>query len=469
MKITNQILGVAILGMVVFVVGCGHKQKATFQSLKNPEVAVHLKSFIVGKEAQADAAIQAGRTAMPADFKNFFVAAERGDWLAVSNAFLDLGKRIDHLDGTAGPDFSSAHGTQWEAVKEVWGVFNAFAIGDGKYSAAFGADIIASIPPGGIYFGGTDAGRFIVTTLQKSQVDGDPFFTLAQNAFADGVYLDYLRSMYGGKIYVPTYEDSEKCFIAYKEDARKRLQNHQLKPGEDVSQDSNGQLKISGQVAVMEINWLMVKTIFDQNTNHEFYIDEGFPPGDWIYPHLEPHGLIMKINRQLLVELSDETVQHDHDYWTKCVEPMIGNWLETDTSVEKVSAFAEQIYLRHDFSGFKGDPQFVQNDYSRTMFSLPRSAIAGLYVWRMNQVSNPSEKERMAHEADFAFRQAIALCPYLPAAVFRYVNFLLSQNRVADALLIAKTPAEIGNRIPYMKGNQYSKLVQQLEQYQPPK
>jgi hypothetical protein len=116
MKIT-----MAILGVVLFMVGCGHKQKATFQSLENPEVAVHLKSFVVGKEVQADAAIQAGGTAMLADFKNFFVAAEGDDWLAVSNAFLDLGKRFDHLEGTAGPDFSSAHGAQWEAVKEIRG------------------------------------------------------------------------------------------------------------------------------------------------------------------------------------------------------------------------------------------------------------------------------------------------------------------------------------------------------------
>jgi hypothetical protein len=44
MKIT-----MAILGVVLFMVGCGHRQKATFQSLENPEVAVHLKSFVVGE------------------------------------------------------------------------------------------------------------------------------------------------------------------------------------------------------------------------------------------------------------------------------------------------------------------------------------------------------------------------------------------------------------------------------------
>ena len=100
-------------------------------------------------------------------------------------------------------------GVQWQAVKEVWGAFTAFAWGDEKYCIAFGRDIIESIPPGSIYFGGTDPGRFLVTALCKSQVNADPFYILTQNALADGGYLAYLRGMYGDKIYTPTDADSE--------------------------------------------------------------------------------------------------------------------------------------------------------------------------------------------------------------------------------------------------------------------
>ncbi|MEJ0090280.1 MAG: hypothetical protein WDM80_11130 [Limisphaerales bacterium] len=176
----------------------------------------------------------------------------------------------------------------------------------------------------------------------------------------------------------------------------------------------------------------------------------------------------MKINRQPLMELSDETVKRDHDHWTKYIEPMIGDWLEPGTSVESVCEFARRIYLKRNLRGFKGDPQFVQNDRSCLMFSWPRSVIAGLYVWRVNKAASASEKERMAREADFAFRQAIALCPYSPYAVFKYVNFLLSQNRGSDALLIAKNAAEISGQIPSMRedAKQYPILVQQIEQYQ---
>ena len=55
--------------------------------------------------------------------------------------------------------------------------------------------------------------------LLQVEIDGDPFFTLTQNALADGTYLEYLRAMYGGKIYTPTGEDSQHCFQEYMADA----------------------------------------------------------------------------------------------------------------------------------------------------------------------------------------------------------------------------------------------------------
>jgi len=242
--------------------------------------------------------------------------------------------------------------------------------------------------------------------------------------------------MYGGKIYTPTDEDSQKSFQDYVAGAQKRLQNHQLKTGEDVKVDAaSGRVQVSGQAAVMEINALLAKIIFDKNTNQEFYVEESFPL-DWMYPFLEPHGLIMKINRQPLASLSDEIVQRDHDYWTKYVTPMIGDWLNNDTSVKEVTAFAENVFAKKDLNGFAGDPQFVQNDYSCKMFSKERSSIAGLYVWRMNHAGSPGEKERMAGEADFAFRQALALCPYNPEVVNNYEDFLKSQNRDSDAAVV---------------------------------
>jgi len=432
-----------ILGAALFTNGCARKQTAAFQKLTDSQVAAQLKSLIAAKEAQANAAAQAGGQEVPPEFKTFFAAAGKNDWLAVSNQFADFQKRAPQYKHSGKTD-ERLRGTAWQAVLETYGAEESFALGGEKYAAAYGNGIIESIPDGSIYFGGTDPGRFIITAMQKSHVDGNPFFTLTQNALADGSYLDYLRSMYGDKIYIPTAADSEKCFRDYTEDAARRQQKNQLKSGEDVQVDAaSGRVQISGQAAVMQINGLLAKIIFDRETNREFYVEESFPL-DWMYPQLEPHGLIFKLNRQPLPQLSEEMVQHDRDFWTKTITPMIGDWLNPDTSISEIATFADKVFGRHDFSGFTGDPQFVQNGYSCKIFSKERSSIAGLYAWRAEHAVTGGEKERMTREADFAFRQALALCPYSPETVKHYVDFLKSQNRDSDAVLLG----ELANKFP---------------------
>jgi hypothetical protein len=49
----------------------------------------------------------------------------------------------------------------------------------------------------------------------------------------------------------------------------------------------------------------------------------------------------------------------------------------------------------------------------------------------------------MLREADFAFRQAFVLCPTSPEAVFRYINLLLGQKRLDDAILLAEAAVRL--------------------------
>jgi len=70
----------------------------------------------------------------------------------------------------------------------------------------------------------------------------------------------------------------------------------------------------------------------------------------------------------------------------------------------------------------------------------------------------------MLRATDLSLRQAVALCPYSPEAVFRYVNHLLSQSRVPDAILVAKTSQKFDPGNTSFKG-----LVEQLEKMQKPK
>jgi hypothetical protein len=75
---------------------------------------------------------------------------------------------------------------------------------------------------------------------------------------------------------------------------------------------------------------------------------------------------------------------------------MIGDWLHDDTPVAAVAAFAKKVFGKQDFSGFTGDPRFVQNTYSHRMFSKERSSIAGIYAWRVDHATDAADKERMA-------------------------------------------------------------------------
>ena len=153
-----------------------------------------------------------------------------------------------------------------------------------------------------------------------------------------------------------------------------------------------------------------------------------------MYPYLEPHGLIIGLNRRPLPELSGETVppgsrvsdqprsRHDRRLADRGNAGGVGRRI---------------CWRRPGFAGispnFTGDRRFVQSTSASRSFSKWRCSIAGVYAWRAEHAAGAADRERMAREADFAFRQAWALCPDSPEAVYRYVGFLKNQKRLADA------------------------------------
>ncbi len=93
----------------------------------------------------------------------------------------------------------------------------------------------------------------------------------------------------------------------------------------------------------MAINGVLSKLMFERNPEREFYVEESFPLNS-MYPHLSPHGLILKINRQRPSELSSDVVQSDREYWTRYIGPMIGDWLNFDSSLPEIVPFVERVY-----------------------------------------------------------------------------------------------------------------------------
>ena len=551
------LVGVIIsIAAVIFYIG-GYKTSAADEdksSVINQETLAQIEKFSAEKEAQSKMLAAAAGEKISPQFQKYFDAAKQGDFRTVTNMYADFKQHHPQYKGSRWAYRTS----YWQPMLEISLVYDQFAMGDSKYTQMAANDIINSIPPGSIYFGGTDPGRGLPTAFSKSQVDADPFYTLSQNPLADPTYEEYLRETYSEKrrtlaqlaaarqadpelseldkqyqeakqkaltlemskpdndperqaaekaledlnpkerdmalvrveksvkaddhsaatnswtedkvIYTPTGDDMQKSFEDYLEDAKKRKQEKKLKPGEDVRTDTNGHVQVSGQVAVQAINARISKIIFDKNPNREFYVEESFPH-DWMYPYLEPNGLIMKINREPLAELPDDVLQKDHDYWQTRVNAWLGNWLTEETPVETVANFAEKTYGRKDLGGFTGDPSFVRDNYAPKMFSKWRSSIAGVYAWRLGfgtsklppeyASKSDAEKQKLMQAADFAFKQAFAMCPFSPEAVFSYVNFLTIEGRKSDALRVVQAAASIDptNEIfPYLEKNLTAQL-----------
>jgi tetratricopeptide (TPR) repeat protein len=281
------------------------------------------------------------------------------------------------------------------------------------------------------------------------------------------------------EIYIPSPEDSERSFHDYTEDVSNRARTGRLQQGETVSEpDAQGRVQVSGQVAVMMINGLLCKVIFDRNPTNEFYVEESFPL-EWMYPYETPFGIIMKINRNPIVTLPDDVYKRDHEFWSKYSERTIGNWITYDTSIGDICTnFVEKIYLRNDYSGFKGDRKFIRDDDAQKAFSKLRSSQAGIYAWRLGLLhpsppyppiepqyapyrpKNDAEIQQLYRECDFAFKQSFAFCPYSPEAVVRYANFLFQFNRFDDALIVAKTCQKLD---PY--NGQILGLIDLIENY----
>ncbi len=129
----------------------------------------------------------------------------------------------------------------------------------------------------------------------------------------------------------------------------------------------------------------------------------------------------------------------DRRFWIHQTDSWLGAWLKTNTSVSEVTNFVNRTYLKNDLKEFKGDPRLMRDLEARKAFSHLRASIGGLYAWRASNTKDPAERERMMTEADFAFRQAFAMCPVSPETVVRYVELLMSGGRPSDAAQIAGT------------------------------
>ncbi len=393
-----------------------------------------LHRFYQSKKDQAKKMSSQLKIEIAPEIWKFFEMLDEDNFQTITNRFEQLKSRNSQYDRSNVND-ETVGNPVWQIVLECYLAYEQFHAGEPRYAQLFAAEVRRSIPKGSIYFGGTDPGRGLITALSESHQDGKPFYTITQNAFANGYYMTYLQQMYGDKISIPQQEDSKKAFEEYIQDVQKRLQQNQLKPGEDIKIVEN-RIQVSGQVSVMQINGLLAKMFFDRNPEREFFIEESFPL-DWMRPHLVPHGFIFKLNREPLTILPSQIIRSNNRYWRKQITPMIGDWIRNDTPVSQVCEFAEKVYVKKNYDGFKGDTRYVQNEFANKMFSKLRSNFAHLYHWRAKETIVPKEKQQLIKETNDAYLQSIALCPQNSEGLFGFIAFLIEQNQIKEALLVA--------------------------------
>ncbi len=342
--------------------------------------------------------------------------------------------------------------------------------------------------PGGDYppmdrdaflFGGTDPGRFVPTymifsesvvpvrdkfrdpNLQNQELNFDrrDVYIVTQNALADTTYMAYIRDHYDysrptnynafaralgraqtypvAPIWIPTELDSQRAFQEYVADVQnRRARGEPQNPDEDVTLEG-GRVQVRGVKGVMNINAILCKWIHDRNkAKHNFYVEESYVI-DWMFPYLQPYGIIMKINAEPLPSPNDNPVlwsrifDRDKAYWDKLV------------------------------AEFTARPEFWRDNDARKTFSKLRSAIGGVYAYR-----------KLYDKAQYAYQQSLQLCPDSPEANFRTSQLYLETGRPDEAIAVLeayrkldKLNSKIELAINQIRGMQQAGAsIQQLEQ-----
>jgi hypothetical protein len=396
-----------------------------------------LRKFVAAKQEQAKDIAVGLTNRIPDEVWKFFDRAAAGDWQGSTNLEQELAADTGLFEGEGKLGRKPVAKTAlWIPIREVVGAMEQFREWNPKWLRKFGDGIMATVPPGSIYMGGSDPGRFAISALMTSQREGRPFFLVTQNQLVDDSYLEYLRIMYGHRISTPSSEDLQRAFSEYLADARKREKVGRLLFGESIERDGPI-VKVSGHLAAMQINAHLAKTLFEKNPGRALFVEVSFPL-DWMFPHLLPRGFIFEVNREPLRVIPERELAEDRAFWERLTAEAVGDWLTERTTVREVVEFADRIYGQRALGEFGGDREFMANHYSQIHYSTLRGSIATLYAWRAAHSQGAAEQARMRDAADFAWRQAMVLYPRSPQVVVQYTSLLMGEGRIDEAMLVAK-------------------------------
>jgi hypothetical protein len=183
----------------------------------DPDVA----RFIAAKRQQVENSARQSKFVVPSEVRQMFEAATAANWHSTSNLFNTI--IANYIPAERGEATNRLPPELWYPIQEVGGFCEMFTFTDPKYIRLFAEEIFKVVPPGSVFFGGTDPGRFIITGLSTSHAEGKPFFTITQNQLVATNYLKYVADMYGKQLKILGSEVVQQAFSNYLADANRRL------------------------------------------------------------------------------------------------------------------------------------------------------------------------------------------------------------------------------------------------------
>jgi len=319
----------------------------------------------------------------------------------------------------------------------------------------YGIEMLKNCDPGAIFFGGTDPGRFVPLYMINCDKFRSDVWLITQNGLADATYMNVLRDRFckpkevwgwvrsvlkaldaeredhkgENTIYIPSRQDFERSFQIYIENVKARRAR-----GEHIEEEvtiKDGKISVGGVAGVMKLNGILTEMIWKENkAKHTFYVEESYVI-PWMYPYLEPAGMIMKLNAEK-VKITPEIVKKDFDYWNN-ITNMFANggvieFSDLSPSITNGNPEIVKLFCNNKPDGRKGRIIIKPNEFkddvtAQKSFSKCRSANAGLY-----------EYHRMWTEAENAYKQAIWFYPVSAEAYMRLANMYMKIGQYDKAL-----------------------------------
>ena len=383
-----------VLGVALLVASCVTTPRGQHERTQRDLVV----NFAQHRQRQMLAVAKDKQLEVPQLFNQLFEAVIRYDWPATSNLYCNIKGSIGQYAGSRSDP--TLNNELWQYVLETFGAFEQVALWKPLMLQRYEAEVLRPLTTNCIYFGGTDPGRFVPTMLRETAAK--LFQVITQNALADHLYMNFLRSSCAPSVVLPTPAQCNDAFRKLVEE----VQAGRTPAGADV-RVKDGRVSVEGVQGVMMINGLIAKWIFDQNKDgHDFFVEESYVL-PWMYPYLAPAGIILKLGKEPL-----PTPQENDKFWK--------NLLYED------STFWAQL-----LGELNKHPEFKSDQVGQRAFSKLRCASAGIYEYR-----------GLIKAAEAAYQQAIAMCPKNPEASFRLANLYARMKRLDDAVKTLRTLSE---------------------------